>query len=240
MLHKTYPAQVKLDSPDEDETAGEAAKGVFEALVSVFHNVDSYGDRVIPGAFKRTLAEYEERGLPVPVYWSHRLDDPDMNIGHVLEAKETDQGLWVRAQLDLSAPKATTVLRLMKGKRVSQFSFSFNIAPGGSREAEDGHRELTDLDLYEVGPTPVGANPATELLGVKAGRVLSAKNESLVKQARDALTALLESAAPDDDEKASRSTGRAKDEAGNGKSEEPHTSRPVDAWSFPFLVETTF
>lgn len=190
MMRKTFAARVKLADDTPDETTGEPASGagVFEALVSVFGNKDSYGEVVMPGAFTRTLDEWEKSGDPIPVYWSHRLDDPDFNIGHVLEAKETDDGLWVKAQLDLDNPKAKSTHNLMKSRRVTQFSFSFNVPPGGAKEGEDAI-ELHDIDLYEVGPTPIGANPETDLIGVKAGRVLSAKNIEKIKSARDAMRA---------------------------------------------------
>jgi hypothetical protein len=195
MRRKSFPARVKLDeAPPPEETdeidapADKAAPGTFEALVSVFGNKDSYGEIVMPGAFTRTLSEWEAKGDPIPVYWSHRLDDPDMNIGHVLEASETDEGLWVRAQLDLDNPKAVQTHKLMKERRVTQFSFSFNVRDAA--KSEDGNAtELTDIELYEVGPTPIGANPDTELIGVKSGRVLSAKNVEIVKNARDAMSA---------------------------------------------------
>jgi len=235
MRTKTFPARIKLRSKDDPdvpadpdaEPEAEAAAGQFEALVSVFGVKDSYGEVVMPGAFSRTLAEWEDSGDPIPVYWSHRLDDPDFNIGHVLDAKETDEGLWVKAQLDLDNPKAAATHNLLRQRRVTQFSFSFNVPPGGMQEGEDAV-ELTDLDLYEVGPTPVGANPATELLGVKgsnalrgvaydlggilgkAGRVLSEKNVKTINDARaalksadEALGAVLAAAGGSDDEKSS-------------------------------------
>lgn len=205
MRRKTFPARVKLSddtepaggtdteaeteepADDPDESSSDAA-GTFEALVSVFGNKDSYGEVVMPGAFTRTLAEWEEKGDPIPVYWSHRLDDPDYNIGHVISASETDAGLQVKAQLDLDNPKAVQTHKLMKERRVTQFSFSFAVRDY-NKSADGESIELTDLDLYEVGPTPVGANPETELIGVKAGRVLSAKNVEIVKTAREAMSA---------------------------------------------------
>src|SRR6476661_5945307 len=99
MRRKTFPARVKLDDniePDDqtenDEAPSDSADGAgtFEALVSVFGTKDSYGEVVMPGAFTRTLEEWAAKGDPIPVYWSHRLDDPDYNIGHVIEAAETD------------------------------------------------------------------------------------------------------------------------------------------------------
>lgn len=182
MLNKSCPARVKL-LEDETTESGDAT-GIFEAIVSVFNNVDSYGEMVMPGAFTNTLAAWEERGDPIPVYWSHRMDDPDFNIGHVLEAKETDEGLYVKAQLDLSNAKAKATHNLLRSRRVTQFSFAFNVPPNGMKESEDGScLELHEINLYEVGPTPIGANPDTELIGVKSGRVLSAKNTEKIKSA---------------------------------------------------------
>src|SRR5687768_1326736 len=59
---KRYPARVEVKAASDG-----AAAGTFEAIVSVFGNVDYAGDRVMPGAFERTL---KERGLP-PIYWNH-------------------------------------------------------------------------------------------------------------------------------------------------------------------------
>ena len=193
MKIKSLPAQgIKAGTQDGLD------EGQFEAIVSVFGNKDSYGDVVLKGAFTDTLAEWKASGDPIPVLWSHRMDDPDYNIGHVLEAKETDQGLWIRAQLDLDSPKGAQVYRLMKGRRVTQFSFSYEVTEGAYVKSEDlgNYYELRRLKLYEVGPTPIGANQETELLdvkafeqrvlalvGAKAGRVLSAKNEDALRSA---------------------------------------------------------
>jgi HK97 family phage prohead protease len=193
---KTFPARVKTDppaaedqaDPGDESSSTTADAGTFEALVSVFGNKDSYGEVVMPGAFTRTLDEWESKGDPIPVYWSHRLDDPLMAIGKVLEASETDEGLLVKAQLDLDNPNGAQTYKLMKERLVTQFSFSFGVRD--YQKSADGEAiELTDLDLYEVGPTPVGANPDTELIGVKAGRVLSAKNVEIITAAKDAMSA---------------------------------------------------
>lgn len=197
-MHKSCPVKVKAaGAPDGLED------GQFEAIVSVFGNKDSYGDIVVPGAFTDTLAEWAAKGDPIPVYWSHRMDDPDFNIGWVLEAKEVDEGLHVKAQLDLEdSAKAAQVYRLLKGRRVTQFSFAYDIDEAAWVE-KDGESwyELRKLSLHEVGPTPIGANQETELLavkaaaqhaeqyvaGVKAGRVISAKNETTLREAQASL-----------------------------------------------------
>ena len=207
MLIKDAPAlRVKVLDADEG-----AVEGEFTALVSVFGTVDSYGEVVQPGAFERTLKEWSASGYPIPVYWGHNLSDPDYNIGAVVDAVETERGLQVRARLDMDSPKAPQVYRLLKGGRVKEFSFGYSVRDAGWGTKDDREvYELRDIQLFEVSVVPVGANPATELQtvkahaertgraatraleGVKAGRVLSAKNEDALREAREELAAAIE------------------------------------------------
>lgn len=164
MRVKSCPVSIKAAGDHEG-----TPDGVFEAIVAAY-NVDSGGDKIIPGAFADTLAQWKGSGDPIPLYWSHRMDDPDYNIGHVLEAEERDAGLWVKAQIDLDGPKAQQVYRLLKGRRVKMFSFSYDIdvAQPGTDDNGDEILELRKLSLFEVGPTPIGMNQQTDLLAVKA------------------------------------------------------------------------
>jgi len=140
--------------------------GEFEALVSVFDNVDLMGDRVVKGAFKNSLAAYEESGDPIPVYWSHDWGRPQSNLGAVTSAHESDKGLVVHAKLDIhDNPDAAYVFKLLQQRRVKEFSFAYKI--NAEQKGKDGANELTDLDILEVGPCFKGANPETELLATK-------------------------------------------------------------------------
>lgn len=232
MFTKSCAVKVKALEPDD-----ETDEGQFEALVAVFGNVDSYGDRINKGAFEQTLKDWEASDLVIPVYYSHRMDDPEYNLGHVLEAKETDKGLWVKAQLDLSNPKAAQVFKLLKGGRLGQFSFAYDVEEYQIVKSKDDAEsvwELNKLKLYEVGPTPIGANQETELLGVKhaahvadrlaieakAGRVISAKNESELRTAYDSIGKVL-SALGTDEEKANGSEPVKVEEPAGAKSDEP-------------------
>ncbi|WP_051580630.1 HK97 family phage prohead protease [Pseudonocardia acaciae] len=164
MRVKTCPLSVKA-AGTQDGTDD----GVFDALVATY-DLDSYGDRIVPGAFADTLAEWKSRGDPIPVIWSHMSFDPDAHIGVVEQAEERDEGLWVRGRLDIDQPTAAQVYRLLKGRRVTQFSFAYDVDEGGFIEAKDQapYYELRKLKLYEVGPTLVGVNQDTELLSVKS------------------------------------------------------------------------
>lgn len=172
MKNKSVPA---LLNPDQDE-------GTFEAIVSVFGNKDLVGDIVMPGAFAKSLEHWKSSGDPIPIYWSHRLDDPTYNIGAVAEAEElfggdpripdwaNEQvkaagGLYVKGVLD-DHGLGKHVQHLMKTRRVKQFSFSYDVLRETQSKSGDAN-ELHELWLHEVGPTPLGANPLTELIGAK-------------------------------------------------------------------------
>lgn len=170
-LLKDFKINIKA-GPDDG-----LAEGEFTAYASVFGNKDSYGDVVLPGAFADTLTEWKDSGNVLPLLFGHNMSDPDYNIGSVLEAKEDDHGLLTRNLLDLENPKAVQVYRLLKGRRLSQMSFAYDVLEGGEAQREkavgDGTEtvyELRKLKLYEVSVVPIGANQETEILAVKAAQ----------------------------------------------------------------------
>lgn len=165
MQVKTCPAQIKAAGTHEGTD-----EGVFEAIVATY-DVDSVGDRIIPGAFKSTLEQWKAAGNPIPVVWSHKSDDPEYHIGEVIEAEERENGLWVKARIDIDDPrsKSAQVYKLLKGRRVTQMSFAYDeVDARPVTKSDDGAiKELHELKVYEVGPCMIGANQRTQLLGVK-------------------------------------------------------------------------
>lgn len=160
MKIKSFPAQFKALAGD-DEAAGQ-----FEAIVAVFNNVDHYGERILPGAFSKSLARWKESGYPIPILFAHQWDNLDAHIGYDLgQAKETDKGLYVKGQLDMEEPFAARVFKRMQQGRLKEFSFAYDVVE--AKEAEDAY-DLIELDLYEYGPCLVGVNPETELIAAKA------------------------------------------------------------------------
>jgi HK97 family phage prohead protease len=209
-----------------DESTGE-----FEAIFSVFDNVDLGGDRVRPGAFEKSLAKWREGGDPIPVYWNHQWDDPFANIGGIdpEDAKEVDEGLYGKGVLDMDNPFAAQVYRLLQKRRVKEFSFGYTVQD--SVKAKDGALDLLDLDIIEVGPTLKGMNPETQLLAVKAydatvgdtkawadavaakaGARLSKATLSTLQQAYDLLGTLIADGSPSvEPSPEAEATGKASD-----------------------------
>lgn len=171
-LLKDFRMKIKA-GPDDG-----LAEGEFSAYASVFGNKDSYGDVVIPGAFADTLTEWKDSGNVLPLLFGHNMSDPDYNIGHVKDASEDAHGLLTRNQLDLDNPKAVQVYRLLKGRRLSQMSFAYDVLEGGEAQRQKSADttdtetvyELRKLKLYEVSVVPIGANQETEILAVKAAQ----------------------------------------------------------------------
>jgi len=220
----TMPQYAVKTARAQFKAVTDAPLGTFEAIVSVFGNVDLGGDRVMPGAFAKTLEAWSASGDRIPVIWSHDWDDPMSHIGYVEQAEERPEGLWVKAVLDVdNNPRASYVARLLKERRVREFSFGyFAEAFDVVEDADFGAvRELTQIDLFEVGPTLLGMNPETVLLeaasavsGSKAGRVLSAKNEQALAQARDLINEVLTSVR--DEKSAAKSRKATADEVAEG------------------------
>lgn len=229
MRLKNTPVRVKAGPADGLE------EGQFTAYASVFGNKDSYGDVVVKGAFADTLAKWDERAAEIPLLFGHRMDDPDFNIGHIVKAVEDDHGLLVTGQLDLESPKGAQVYRMLKGRRVDQMSFAYDVLEGGPVKRDgDEFYELRALELYEVSVVTLGANQETEILAVKAqadaiaqdvkaGRVLAQKHIDSLRAAQEAIGAVID-AAEADQEKASGHTDAKDEEPGRAKSEEPRVS----------------
>ncbi|ANC31437.1 HK97 family phage prohead protease [Isoptericola dokdonensis] len=173
--------------------------GGFEARVSTFGNVDVQGDVVLPGAFDRTIEEWGDR--PVPVVWSHQTWDPEAFIGKAtIEARE--DGLYVTAEY-LDTERAQHVRDLMDSGLVVEFSWSGRVREGEMVKVDEDTWAfgLKDIDLWEVGPTFKGANPDTELLGVKAlsarlttkeGRVLAQRHVDTLRGIQEQLGGVLD------------------------------------------------
>jgi HK97 family phage major capsid protein/HK97 family phage prohead protease len=246
MRVKNVPVEVKA-GPENDLEDGQ-----FLVYPSTFTRTpDAYGDVVAPGAFDETIAEWKASGNTLPVLYGHRLDDPDFFVGSALDMGTDDHGWWVKGEFDMDSPKAQQVYRLVKGKRISQLSFAFDVLDEGTVELDDGTKanELRKLKVYEASFVPVGANQDTSVVAVKsavdalaaevkAGRTLSAKNEQSLRDVAEQLAAAAETVKHvlaqvegNDSGKASGQALANDEEPDGAKSEEPSVNPSVETLS---------
>lgn len=148
--------------------------GTFEGYGSVFGNIDSYGEKVMPGAFVESLARHKREGSNVLMLWQH---NPDQPIGVWEDLAEDAKGLWGKGRFLLEIQRAREVHTLAKAKAIGGLSI-------GYREVEtepDGQtRLLKKLDLYEISPVTFPANRRARIESVKSERM-----EEFARRMRD-------------------------------------------------------
>ena len=233
MEFKTVDVRIKAGAADE------LADGEFLVYPSTFTRTpDSYGDVVAPGAFTKTIEEWKVSGNTLPGLFGHRMDDPDFYIASATEMGEDEHGWWVRGTFDLDSPKGAQVYRLVKGRRLSQLSFAFDVIDSATVELDDGTKanELREIKVYEFSFVPIGANQDTSVVAVKdatraltdaadskAGRVLAQKHIDSLRDAQEAIGRVIEAAeattTPDNQEKASAEPATKPEELTKAKGE---------------------
>jgi len=172
-----------------DLKAIDVEAGTFEGYASTWDE-DSYGDVIMPGAFKRTLAAHAAKGRAVPVLWQHW---PDQPIGVTLEAREDEVGLWVKGRLILEVEQAREALALMKAGALGGLSIGFSIPRGGQEwDEESDVRRITEVRLWEYSPVTFPANENAVLTSVKSAdtKALIETTEALHSELRELVKAL--------------------------------------------------
>jgi HK97 family phage prohead protease len=137
----------------------DARRGFFSGYASVFGGVDSYGDTVMPGAYRGTL---EMRKRPVQMRWNHFGEV----IGKWLDIRETDKGLWVEGELTPGHSKAEDVYASLKHGAISGLSIGYRAIKAYPNET--GGVDLHEIDLVEISVVESPADLAAEIGDVKS------------------------------------------------------------------------
>lgn len=160
MKTKDFTLQIK-DLSDE---------GTFEGYGSIFGNVDSYGEKVMPGAFVESLARHKREGSNVLMLWNHYTDQP---IGVWEDLAEDAKGLWGKGRFLLEIQKAREVHTLAKAKAIGGLSIGYREE---DTDQDGAVRLLKKLNLYEISPVTFPAN--------RRARIESVKSENMAEFAR--------------------------------------------------------
>lgn len=169
--------------------------GTVEGYAATFDRVpDSYGDVIKAGAFAKTLERWAESGKPIPLLYGHSTEDPQYNIGRVVEAREDERGLFVRCEFDADNEKGQYVRKLVQEGRLYQFSFAYSTLDAGTVTLEDGTEayELRELDLFEVSLVQIPANQRAIVTEIKSAPAEVKAGRRNSKADADALRSVLE------------------------------------------------
>lgn len=148
--HKTFEIDVK----EITET------GSFEGYGAVFNNIDLGLDKIDTGAFKKTLKEQKT----FPLLWQHDSHEP---IG-IFTAKEDENGLFIKGQLNMEVGKAKEALALLRQKAVKGLSIGYSSIKHEYEKIKGQMiRILKELKLYETSIVTFPMNPKAQVTGVK-------------------------------------------------------------------------
>lgn len=143
-----------------------AADGTFSGYGSVFNNVDSDRDVIMPGAFGATLRS--KKPAKIKLLYQH---DPKQPIGIWEEMREDQRGLYVKGRLliNQNVPEADKAYSLLKAGAIDAMSIGFMIPAGGWEIDEKKRvRKINEVDLWEVSLVTFPANDRARVSAVKA------------------------------------------------------------------------
>ncbi len=136
--------------------------GAFAGYASIFHRVDRGGDRVLPGAFARSIARRGARGIRL--LWQH---DPASPIGVIDEIAEDGRGLFVRGRLLLDVARGQEAHALLSAAAIDGLSIGYRAVV--AERDRDGVRNLREIDLWEVSLVTFPMQPAARVAALAHG-----------------------------------------------------------------------
>lgn len=136
----------------------------IKAYGLAFGNIDRVGDIIEPGACDKWLAGDEADMMAL--CWQH---DRATVIGKITDKGVDDYGLWFEADiLPTTAGKDAAIL--LKSGAVTRFSIGYRINQY-RYEKRAGYeydiRILSEIEVYEVSPVTVPANPKAKIVSAK-------------------------------------------------------------------------
>ena len=146
------------------------AVGRISGYAAVFNEiVPGYRERVLSGAFAKSLAGHKAAGTRPVMLWSHRSEEI---VGVWDEITEDARGLKVSGHLITATSRGAEALELLKAGAVSGLSIGFNTVTS-DRDAT-GIRNLRELDLVEISIVAVPAMPSARISAVRSDRTRAA------------------------------------------------------------------
>ncbi len=154
----------------------DAVTGEFKGYGAIFGNLDSHGDVIEPGAFKRSLGEWKSKSrLPAMKLMHGSALNPfadDLPIGKWTKMEEDARGLYVEGKLSgLDTDHGRRIHGLMKDGALDGLSIGYQVkqfTPGIDAETR---RRLEHLNLREVSLVDDPSNDKARVTAVKTAEI---------------------------------------------------------------------
>lgn len=139
--------------------------GILKGYGATFGNIDRGQDRVIKGAFKKTLKDHKSRGRQIRMQSQHSRMDL---IGGWEVFKEDDNGLYLEGKLNLQVQKGAEAYALAKQGVLTDLSIGYwATETEWVKEKGKSVRNLKEIELFEVSPVSEPMNIMAQITSVK-------------------------------------------------------------------------
>lgn len=152
-LTKSIPFKVK----DIDQK-----NSVVTLYFANFDSIDSDGDKIEKGAFKKTFSEWGPDGQNRIKHWRNHM--MDKVIGTPIELYEDNVGAVAVSKMGRNQTAKDTILDYEDGL-ITEHSFGYQIMTSDSSDAR--YQLLKELMVYEYSAVTLGANHLTPMVGMK-------------------------------------------------------------------------
>jgi HK97 family phage prohead protease len=137
---------------------------------------DAHGHVIRPGAYTKFVEEVNSGAIVVPMVagadsdQGGHSDSPFAVVGWIVEARQDDRGLWIRAALSSDAD-AQTIRAKITSRALRGLSISYRSGTSRPIRLADGRdaQELDQIDVYHVAITPHPANRSAQIMAAKSG-----------------------------------------------------------------------
>jgi hypothetical protein len=147
------------------------AKKTWTAYAAIFGNKDLDDDIIMPGAFKKSIAENGPNGTNSILVLNQHITWQVLAKPKTLT--EDSKGLYYEAEVTSGATFAEDAVKLIAAGLVEENSIGFQtvksaIIQPDANDWETWYRELYELNLAEVSPVTWAANPKATMQGMKS------------------------------------------------------------------------
>lgn len=137
-------------------------KGIVTGYFSAFNNIDSDGDVIVSGAYKKTVAENGPQGRNRIMHLLQH--NPLMPLGKPTELMEDAKGLRFTSKITETS-YGKDVIKLYAEGVFNEHSVGFEIIKADNKA---GYREIREIKLWEGSTVTWGANPNTPIESMKS------------------------------------------------------------------------
>lgn len=150
------------------------SKGIVTGYFSAFNNIDSDGDVIVMGAYKKTI---QENGVNGKNRIMHLLQhNPMMPLAKPMELIEDAKGLRFTSKITETS-YGKDVIKLYAAGVFNEHSVGFEIIKADNKS---GYQEIREIKLWEGSTVTWGANSNTPLESIKSWDAI--KSEDMISK----------------------------------------------------------